>query len=79
VLTTAGLEKIDETARRVFHAQNSDLGPLIRYNTITALPTPRRKEVLEATEEANREFETFINQGKAMAVSATSMRFWRAT
>jgi AcrR family transcriptional regulator len=60
----SGLEKIDETARRVFHAQNSDLGPLIRYNTITALPTPRRKQVLEATEEANREFETFINQGK---------------
>lgn len=62
---TTGLEKIDETARRIFHAQNSDLGPLIRYNTITALPTPRRKQVLEATEEANREFETFIYQGKA--------------
>lgn len=59
-----GLQKIDETARRVFHAQNSDLGPLIRYNTITALPTPRRLEILEQTEDVNSQFETFIEEGK---------------
>ncbi|MFT4767389.1 MAG: AcrR family transcriptional regulator [Glaciecola sp.] len=59
-----GLQKLDETARRVFHAQNSDLGPLIRYNTITALPTPRRKEILSATEDADSRFDTFIGEGK---------------
>jgi AcrR family transcriptional regulator len=59
-----GLAKLDETARRVFHAQNSDTGPLIRYNTITALPTPRRKEILAATEETNSQFDMFINEGK---------------
>ncbi|WOJ93400.1 TetR/AcrR family transcriptional regulator [Congregibacter variabilis] len=59
-----GLQKLDETARRVFHAQNSDLGPLIRYNTITALPTPRRKEILAATEDADSRFDTFIGEGK---------------
>ncbi|MDB4476394.1 TetR family transcriptional regulator, partial [bacterium] len=59
-----GLQKLDETARRVFHAQNSDLGPLIRYNTITALPTPRRKEILAATEAADSRFDTFIGEGK---------------
>jgi len=61
----SGLEKIDETARRIFHVQNSDEGPLIRYNTITALPTPRRLEILGATDDANLRFEEFIRQGIA--------------
>lgn len=61
----SGLEKIDETARRIFHVQNSARGPLIRFNTITALPTPRRLEILAATEAANARFEEFINAGKA--------------
>ncbi|EAQ98350.1 TetR/AcrR family transcriptional regulator [Congregibacter litoralis] len=60
----SGLQKLDETARRVFHAQNSDAGPLIRYNTITALPTDRRKEILSATEEADSRFDTLIAEGK---------------
>ncbi|WP_439107849.1 TetR/AcrR family transcriptional regulator [Congregibacter sp.] len=59
-----GLEKLDETARRVFHAQNSDTGPLIRYNTITALPKARRKEILLATEDADSRFDTLIAEGK---------------
>ena len=60
----SGLEKIDETARRIFHVQNSAMGPLIRYNTITALPTPRRREILAATEAVNSQFTTFIDEGK---------------
>ena len=36
-----------------FHVQNSDPGPLIRYNTITALPMARRKQMLTRTDEAN--------------------------
>jgi len=58
-----GLQKIDETARRIFHAQNSDTGPLIRYNTITALPPPRRREILDATEATNSQFDAFIREG----------------
>lgn len=60
----SGIEKIDETARRIFHAQNSATGPLIRYNTITALPTPRRRKILAATEAVNSQFTTFIDEGK---------------
>lgn len=59
-----GLKKLDETARRVFHAQNSDAGPLIRYNTITALPKLRRKEILSETEDADSRFDTLIAEGK---------------
>jgi AcrR family transcriptional regulator len=62
--TGSGVEKLDETARRIFHVQNSSEGPLIRYNTITALPTPRRKVILEATEHLNRGFESFIIEGE---------------
>lgn len=63
--TGSGLEKLDETARRIFHAQNSDEGPLIRYNTITALPTTRRRAILAATDAANASFEEFIRAGIA--------------
>jgi len=59
-----GLKKLDETARRVFHAQNSDSGPLIRYNTITALPKLRRKEIVCKTEDADSRFDTLIAEGK---------------
>jgi AcrR family transcriptional regulator len=60
----SALAKIDETARRIFHVQNSDEGPLIRYNTITALPPTRRREILAATDAANARFEDFIAAGK---------------
>ena len=43
--------------------QNSDSGPLIRYNTITALPMARRKQVLARTDEANACFGEFIREG----------------
>jgi AcrR family transcriptional regulator len=61
----SGLQKLDETARRIFHAQNSDEGPLIRYNTITALPPPRRREILAATGAVDQHFEAFIREGQA--------------
>lgn len=60
---TPGLQKVDETSRRIFHAQNSAIGPLIRYNTITALPPPRRREILAATEDSNDRFEEFLREG----------------
>lgn len=60
-----GLQKLDATARRIFHVQNSNPGPLIRYNTITALPKERRLEILAATESGNEMFDRFIEEGKA--------------
>ena len=36
--TMSAPQKLDTACRQVFHIQNSDLGPLIRYNTITAQP-----------------------------------------
>jgi AcrR family transcriptional regulator len=59
----SGLQKLDETSRLVFHAQNSDTGPLIRYNTITALPPPRRRSILAETESINSQVDTFIREG----------------
>jgi len=58
-----GLQKVEQSCRRIFHAQNSDLGPLIRYNTITALPDPRRRQVLQRTDEVNQFFVDFIRAG----------------
>ena len=58
-----GLQKIDETARRIFFAQNSEAGPLIRYNTITALPPVRRRVILDETERNNSQFDAFFQQG----------------
>jgi AcrR family transcriptional regulator len=62
---STGIEKIDYASRRTFLIQNSDLGPLIRYNTITALPTDRRLEVLARTDAANNHFLDFLAQGVA--------------
>ena len=61
---SSALERMDEAVRRIFHAQNSELGPLIRYNTITALPTPRRIQILDETEQVNEAFTKLINEGK---------------
>lgn len=58
-----GLEKIDQTCRRIFHVQNSSEGPLIRYNTITALPMERRLQILERTNASNARFGDMMREG----------------
>lgn len=60
----SGMLKIDQTCRRIFYVQNSDRGPLIRYNTITALPTERRREIMRRTDQGNQRFGDFIRQGR---------------
>lgn len=59
-----GMQKIEQTSRQIFYIQNSNLGPLIRYTTITALPRERRKRVLARTDTINDRFGEFIHQGK---------------
>ncbi|MEJ6539407.1 MAG: TetR/AcrR family transcriptional regulator, partial [Halioglobus sp.] len=51
------------TCRRVFYVQNSEEGPLIRYNTITALPMERRRQILKRTDKNNENFGAFLNEG----------------
>ena len=58
-----GLEKAGLTCRRIFYIQNSAEGPLIRYNSITALPLERRRAVLRRTEAANRHLSDFLAEG----------------
>ena len=54
---------MEEACRRIFHVQNTDDGPLVRYNTITALPPPLRRKVLERTKANSSMFESFIKAG----------------
>jgi AcrR family transcriptional regulator len=58
-----GLEKAKLTCLSTFYFQNSDEGPLIRYNTITALPMERRRQILQRTEKSNRHFGEFLDEG----------------
>ena len=57
----APLEKLSTVCTEIFELQNSDRGPLIRYNTITALPPELRRVVLSRTDE------THARLGKMMA------------
>ncbi len=58
-----GLEKVEQTCRRIFYLQNTSEGPLIRYNSITALPMARRREILKRTDAANECFGDFLRAG----------------
>ena len=57
------MEKAAFICRRTFFTQNSDQGPLIRYNTITALNMERRRDILKQTDKANGQFGEFLKQG----------------
>lgn len=59
----SGLEKVEQTCRRIFYFQNSSDGPLIRYSSITALPIERRREILRRTEANNQRFGDFLREG----------------
>lgn len=59
----SGITALEYLCRDNLHVQNSDAGPLIRYNTITALPTDRRKEILQLTAQSNRRFSEHLKRG----------------
>lgn len=60
-----GLSRVEYHCRQSFVAQNSDIGPLIRYTSVTALPLERRKEVLAETDRQSQGIGAFIEQGIA--------------
>lgn len=59
----SGLDALDYFCRGSFHFQNSDDGPMIRYNSVTALPIPRRKEILARTKTGNDHFGQLMRSG----------------
>ncbi len=58
-----GLDRLDYVCRGSFHFQNSEDGPMIRYNSITALPLPRRREILAITDALNNRFGQSMRDG----------------
>ncbi len=63
-LDANGLAKVEYACGHIFAAQNSGLGPLIRYNSITSLPIPRRRQILARTDKASEHFGQFIESGR---------------
>ena len=59
----SGLERLDYVCRAAFHVQNSFDGPMIRYNSITALPIPRRRKIVEATAALSNRFGQTLRDG----------------
>jgi AcrR family transcriptional regulator len=60
-----GLEKVENICRRVYHVQNSDEGPLIRYSSLKALPVRRRDKILKRMHASIHRFGDFIREGIA--------------
>jgi AcrR family transcriptional regulator len=71
----AGIEQIDaspaaklETAcRQIFALQNTDQGPLVHFNAITALPPAVRQRLLTRVAAVHSTLETYIEQGISTA------------
>jgi AcrR family transcriptional regulator len=61
----SGLEKVGNICRRIYHVQNSDEGPLIRYSSLKALPVRRRNKILKRMHATIHSFGDFIREGIA--------------
>lgn len=60
-----GLDKVVFCAARLFRLQNSDAGPLIRFNLIPSLSRSYRQQVLAAIGQVSDRFGRMIGQGVA--------------
>lgn len=60
-----GLDKVAFCAGRLFHLQNSDAGPLIRFNLIPSLSRAYRRQVLAGIAQVSDGFGRMIEQGVA--------------
>lgn len=60
-----GLEKVVFCAARLFRLQNSDAGPLIRFNLIPSLSRSHRRQVLAAIGQVSDRFGRMIEEGVA--------------
>ncbi len=59
----SGIKKLEISCRGIFYLQNSDAGPLIRYNNLIALPAAKRKLILQRTHRCSAQFGQFIRDG----------------
>lgn len=62
---TSPLEKLGDICTAIFGLQNSESGPMIRYNSITALPPDIRRSVLKRTEDTHAKLDQLMSQGVA--------------
>jgi AcrR family transcriptional regulator len=60
--------QLDIACRRIFNIQNSELGPMIRFNTITALPTDIRREILVRTDAMTNRLGAMMQRGIAQGL-----------
>lgn len=69
--TRTPLERLGDICTAIFNVQNSESGPLIRYNSITALPGDIRRSVLNRTEETHAKLDQLMAAGVAQGTVNT--------
>ena len=62
-LETAPVTKLEVACRQIFALQNSDQGPLVHFNAITALPPPVRQRLLARLGAVHGTLERVIEEG----------------
>ena len=62
-LETTPVTKLEVACRQIFALQNSDQGPLVHFNAITALPPPVRQRLLARLGAVHGTLERFIEEG----------------
>lgn len=66
------IEKLGKICTLIFALQNSEQGPFIRYNTITALPPELRGSVLKRTEQTHAKLDQLMSLGVSQGTITTS-------
>lgn len=64
------VERLETACRQIFALQNTDQGPLVHFNAITALPPAVRQRLLARLTTVHSTLETYIEQG----ISASQFR-----
>ena len=57
------VERLETACRQIFALQNTDQGPLVHFNAITALPPAVRQRLLARLATVHSTLETYIEQG----------------
>jgi AcrR family transcriptional regulator len=58
-----GLSKIEHCCRELFYIQNSEIGPLIRYNSAMALAPKQKKLIFQRTQNNSKRLSSFLVDG----------------
>lgn len=60
-ISSSPAEKIDRACRQIFTLQNSDQGPLVHFNAITALPPAVRRRLLDRVDKHYRQLTDLLD------------------